>query len=290
MPEPSGHGLSATRDVLDAAGVRPSKALGQNFVVDPNLCTRIARVAHVGPGDRVLEIGPGLGALTIALHETGASVVAVEIDGRLAEVLRTQLPDDIEIVEADGLTLDFAALYPDVALDDDEGIVLVANLPYNVATPLVMRFLEEVPVVKRMLVMVQREVAERFVAPPGNRTYGAVSVRIAYFADAEIESLIPPEVFFPQPKVTSALVAITRHDQVAVDPAEASYDEIMVLLRSGFGTRRKMLRRSLAGLVSEEAFAAAGVQGTARAEELGIVEWGKLARWRRSIMNSHPRS
>jgi 16S rRNA (adenine1518-N6/adenine1519-N6)-dimethyltransferase len=290
MPDRSGHGRTSTQDLLDAAGVRPSKGLGQNFVVDPNLCERIARVAGVGPGDRVLEIGPGLGALTTALVATGADVTAVEIDPRLVEVLRETLPEGVRVVEGDGLLVDVESLFPSAAHSDAGGIVLVANLPYNVATPLVMHVLEAVPIVQRMFVMVQVEVAERFAASPGNKVYGAVSARIAYFATAAIESRIPPEVFFPQPKVTSALIAITRRDQVAVDPAEASYDEIMVLLRSGFGTRRKMLRRALAGLVTEEVFVAAGVEGTARAEELGIVEWGKLARWRRSIMNSHSQS
>lgn len=287
---PDGHGRASTRDLLDAAGVRPSKALGQNFVIDPNLCDRIARLAMVGPGDQVLEIGPGLGALTTALFATGASITAVEIDDRLAAVLRGELPEAIRVLHGDGLTLDVPALFSSVDHDGASGIVLVANLPYNVATPLVMRFLEDVPMVRRMLVMVQREVAERFAAPPGNKVYGAVSARIAYFADTKIEALIPPEVFFPPPKVTSALISITRRDQVAVDPADASYEEITVLLRSGFGTRRKMLRRALAGLVTEEVFDAAGVSGTVRAEELGIAEWGKLARWRRSSMNEHSRS
>lgn len=290
MPDQSGHGRTSTQDLLEAAGVRPSKGLGQNFVVDPNLCERIARVARIGPGDCVLEIGPGLGALTTALVATGAAVTAVEIDHRLAGVLRATLPDSVRVIEGDGLLLDIGSIFPADEAVGTGGVVLVANLPYNVATPLVMRMLEDAPIITRMLIMVQREVAERFAAPPGNKVYGAVSTRIAYFATAVVESLIPPEVFFPQPKVTSALIEITRRDQVAVDPADASYDEIVVLLRAGFGTRRKMLRRALAGLVTEEVFAAAGVEGTARAERLGIVEWGKLARWRRSIMNSHPQS
>jgi 16S rRNA (adenine1518-N6/adenine1519-N6)-dimethyltransferase len=287
---PDSQGQLSTRDLLNAAGVRPSKALGQNFVVDPNLCDRIARLAKVGPGDQVLEIGPGLGSLTTALYSTGASVTAVELDSRLAEVLRNELPDAVRVVHGDGLTLDVPALFPSGEHGGASGVVLVANLPYNVATPLVMRFLEGVPMVSRMLVMVQREVAERFAAPPGNKVYGAVSARIAYFAQSTIEGLVPPEVFFPQPKVTSALISIARRDHVAVDPDDATYAEIMVLLKSGFATRRKMLRRALAGLVTEEVFAAAGVDGTARAEELGILEWGKLARWRRSIMNEHSQS
>lgn len=290
MPEPLDHGSASAREILEGVGVRPSKGLGQNFVVDPNLVGRIARVAAVGPGDQVLEIGPGLGALTNALFATGAFVTAVEIDHRLVVHLRATLPDAIRIVEADALEVDFEALYSELGAVPPGGVVLVANLPYNVATPVVMRVLEEVPIISRMLVMVQKEVADRFVARPGGKIYGAVSARIAYFAAASIESLIPPEVFFPQPKVTSALVEFRRLEEPAVDPADADYDEIVALIRRGFATRRKMLRRSLAGLVSGEAFAAAGVAPTARAEELDITEWGKLALWRRSITNSRPQS
>jgi 16S rRNA (adenine1518-N6/adenine1519-N6)-dimethyltransferase len=289
MPESLGQGRSFARDLLDDLGVHPSKGLGQNFVVDPNLTARIASVAGVGPGVQVLEIGPGLGALTRALVQTGASVTAVEIDHRLVARLKDEFSSEVRVVEGDALDIDFAALFRD-ELDGDEGVVLVANLPYNVATPIVMRILEDVPFVTRMVVMVQREVADRFVAPPGNKTYGAVSARMAYFADVSIESVIPPEVFFPRPKVTSALVEFKRREQPAVDPANASYEEILTLLRHGFATRRKMLRRSLAGLVSDEVFVAAGVDPTARAEQLGIAEWGKLATCRRAITSSPPRS
>lgn len=277
------------REILSEVGVRPSKGLGQNFVVDPSLVRRIAAVANVGPDDEVLEIGPGLGALTRALHSTGAAVSAVEIDPRLAAHLRETLPASVRIIDGDALEVDFEELYSD-RQHANRGVVLVANLPYNVATPVVMRILERVPAVERMLIMVQREVADRFVATPGGKIYGAVSARIAYFAAASIESLIPPEVFFPQPKVTSALVEMRRLAEVAVDPEAATYDEIAMLIRHGFATRRKMLRRALAGLVSEDGFAFAGVAPTKRAEELSIQEWGKLAQWRRSNTNSRPRS
>jgi 16S rRNA (adenine1518-N6/adenine1519-N6)-dimethyltransferase len=274
-------------DLLSASGVRPSKSLGQNFVVDPNLTDRIARLAAVGPGDQVLEVGPGLGSLTLALHATGAAVTAIEIDHRLSEVLIETLPDDVRVIRGDALEIDIGALFESLPLVAGSGVTMVANLPYNVATPLVMGILEHQPIVHRLLVMVQREVAERFAAPPGSKIYGAVSARIAYFATTSVEMVVPPEVFFPKPNVASAVIEITRRDTPAVDPAVASYEEIVTLLRHGFGSRRKMLRGSLAGLVSAEVFTAAGVEPTMRAEELGILEWGKLARWRRSLANSH---
>jgi len=279
-------GRTETVDLLEASGVRPAKALGQNFVIDPNLTERVARIAGVGAGDQVLEVGPGLGALTLALHATGASVTAIEIDARLAEVLSSTMPADVRVRCADALEIDVEELYggPGVA---EKGVTLVANLPYSVATPLVMRLLEDAPLVHRLVVMVQREVAERFAAGPGSKIYGAVSARIAYFAETSIAMVVAPEVFYPKPNVTSAVIEITRRDSPAVDPVDASYGEIVTLLRHGFGNRRKMLRGSLAGLVGPEVFAAAGVAPTARAEELGIVEWGELAKWRRSIANSH---
>jgi 16S rRNA (adenine1518-N6/adenine1519-N6)-dimethyltransferase len=278
-------GRTETVDLLDVAGVRPSKSLGQNFVVDPNLTERVARLARVGAGDQVLEVGPGLGALTLALHATGASVTAVEIDARLVEVLHSTLPSEVRVICADALDLDVGTLYGVGAGVDH--VTVVANLPYNVATPLVMRLLEQAPLVKRLVVMVQREVAERFAAGPGSKVHGAVSARIAYFAETDIAMIVPPEVFFPKPAVTSAVVEVTRRDSPAVSLDDASYDEIVTLLRHGFGNRRKMLRGSLAGLVGPDVFAAAGVAPTARAEELGIVEWGELAKWRRSIANLH---
>jgi 16S rRNA (adenine1518-N6/adenine1519-N6)-dimethyltransferase len=286
VSEPRRLGRGETMDLLSSSGVRPSKSLGQNFVVDPNLTERIARLAAVGPGDQVLEVGPGLGSLTLALYATGAEVTAIEIDHRLSEVLRETLPADIRIIRADALEIDIATLFePHVVAG--AGVTMVANLPYNVATPLVMGVLEHAPIVRRMVVMVQREVAERFAAPPGNKIYGAVSARIAYFATTSVAMVVAPEVFFPKPNVASAVIEITRRRAPAVDPALASYEEIVTLLRHGFGNRRKMLRGSLAGLVSAEVFAAAEVEPTMRAEQLGILEWGKLARWRRSLANSH---
>jgi 16S rRNA (adenine1518-N6/adenine1519-N6)-dimethyltransferase len=259
------------RRLLDQHGLAPSRARGQNFVVDPNTVRRIARLAGVGPGDRVVEIGAGLGSLTLALAETGASVTAIEVDTRLVPVLRSVVePVGVAVVEGDALRLDWAALL-------GEGPwVLVANLPYNVATPLVADLLDGVPAIARMLVMVQREVGERLAAGPGDEAYGAVSVKVAYWATAKVVGRVPPTVFHPVPKVESALVRIDRRAEPAVGP-DVDPEWLFRLVAAGFGQRRKMLRRSLAALVPAEAFVAAGIRPEARAEELSVTDWGKLA-------------
>lgn len=261
--------------LLSAHGLRPSRALGQNFVADPNTVRRIARLAGLGAGDQVLEIGAGLGSLTLALAETGARVVSVETDRHVVPVLRSVVePAGVEVVEGDALTLDLTAL---LAAHGDGAWSLVANLPYNVATPLVMRTLTEVPSVTRLLVMVQREVGERMAAAVGDDGYGAVSVRIAYFARAEVAGRVPASVFIPRPRVESVLVRLVRREEPAVSPDVVSYQRLNAVVRAGFGQRRKMLRRALAGVVEPEAFARAGVRPEARAEELDVAAWGRLA-------------
>jgi 16S rRNA (adenine1518-N6/adenine1519-N6)-dimethyltransferase len=269
------HSGADIAQLLSAHGLRPSRALGQNFVADPNTVRRIARLSGAGTGSHVLEIGAGLGSLTLALAETGASVVAVEADRRLVPVLRSVVePAGVEVLEGDALTLDLAA-----RLSERSGgpWSLVANLPYNVATPLVVRTLVEVPAVQRLLVMVQREVGERMAAGPGSSAYGAVSVRIAYFASAEVVGRVPASVFVPRPRVESVLIRLERMPAPAVDPDLVSYERLDAVVRAGFAQRRKMLRRSLAGVVEPEAFVRAGVRPDARAEQLGVQEWGRLA-------------
>jgi 16S rRNA (adenine1518-N6/adenine1519-N6)-dimethyltransferase len=269
------HSGADIAQLLSAHGLRPSRALGQNFVADPNTVRRIARLAGVAAGSRVLEIGAGLGSLTLALAETGATVVALETDRHLIPVLRSVVePVGVEVVEGDAMTIDLEAL---LAERGEGPWSLVANLPYNVATPLVLRTLVEVPAVAHLLVMVQREVGERMAAGAGDDAYGAVSVRIAYFARAEVVGRVPASVFIPRPRVESVLVRLDRLPAPAVDPAVVSYERLDAVVRAGFTQRRKMLRRSLAGVVDPAAFERAGVRPDARAEELGVAEWGRLA-------------
>ena len=201
-------------ELLDQSGLAPRRDLGQNFVADANTVRRIASLSGVGPGDRVVEIGAGLGSLTLALADTGADVTAVEVDTGVVAVLRDVVADraNVTVVEADAMRVDWQAL-----LAGGERWTLVANLPYNVATPLVCDLLDDVPPIESMLVMVQREVAERFAAPPGNKQYGAVSVKIAYWATARIAGHVPASVFVPRPNVESALVRIDRREPPAVD-------------------------------------------------------------------------
>jgi len=264
--------------LLVSAGVRPSRALGQNFVVDPNTVRRIARIAEVGPGDRVVEIGAGLGSLTLALVETGASVLAIEIDRHLTPVLRAQVePLGVRVIEDDALRLDWSAALGEWRGSGPGPWTLVANLPYNVATPLVADLLDDVAAIGRMVVMVQREVGERLAAGVGDDAYGAVSVKVAYWARAQVVGRVPASVFVPRPNVESVLVRIDRRSVPAVDPAVAPAARIFALVRAGFGQRRKMLRRSLAGMVDAEHFVAAGIDPQERAEELDIEDWGRLA-------------
>ncbi len=260
-------------ELLERHGLAPSRSLGQNFVVDPNTVRRIARLAGVGPGDRVVEIGAGLGSLTMALADTGAEVTAIEVDRGLAAVLRDEVaPLGVRVVEADARRLDWDAL-----LDGHDGWILVANLPYNVATPLVADLLDGVPTIQRMLVMVQREVGERLAASVGDPAYGAVSVKVASWATAAVVGKVPATVFLPRPKVESALVAITRLPAPAVPP-DVDRGAVFALVRAGFQQRRKMLRRSLAGLTDGATIERAGIRPEARAEELAITDWVALAR------------
>lgn len=265
------HSRADVSRLLSEHGLAPRRAFGQNFVVDSNTVRRIARLANVGPTDYVLEIGAGLGSLTLALAETGAQIQAIEIDNGLVEVLRLVVAglDNVRVIHGDALTMDWRPL-----VDLSQNWHVVANLPYNVATPLVADLLDRVPQVQHMLVMVQREVAERFVAAPRTPAYGAVSVKIGYWAQARIVGDVPTTVFFPKPKVASALVEIRRWPAPAVPNVVAS--ELFALVRAGFAQRRKMLRRALSDLVPHSVFTIADVSPEARAEELDLHAWGRL--------------
>jgi 16S rRNA (adenine1518-N6/adenine1519-N6)-dimethyltransferase len=265
-------------ELLRRHGISPSRALGQNFVADANTVRRVVRVAGVGPGDPVVEVGGGLGSLTLALAEAGAQVTVVEKDRALVSALRQVLSErapgaGVRVVEADAMSLDWAEL-----LAPAPAWSLVANLPYNVATPLVATLLDDVPALVGMTFMVQRELAERLVAPPGTGAYGAVSVKVAYWAEAAVAGVVPASVFVPRPRVGSALVRARRRPVPAVDPGVVAAPDLFRLVRAGFAQRRKMLRRALAGLgVPATAFERAGVGPDQRAEELSVAEWGRLA-------------
>ena len=271
---------ASVRALLAEHGLRPSRRLGQHFLADPNTARRIVRLAGVDSGDRVLEIGPGLGSLTLALRERGCDVLALEVDRRLAGVLEEVVAGDegVRVVTGDALAVDLDSL-----LNTDRWRC-VSNLPYNVATPVVIRLLEEAPSVQSALVMVQREVADRLVAAPGSAAYGAPSVRVTYYADARIVGMVPRAVFVPVPKVDSALVELVRRDAPPVDVP--SQGRLFELVRAGFAHRRKMLRRTLRPALGERAadvLTAAGVDPRARAESLGLSEWAALARAEASL-------
>jgi 16S rRNA (adenine1518-N6/adenine1519-N6)-dimethyltransferase len=266
---------ASIRSLLDAHGVTPSRALGQHFLADPNTAARIVRLAGVEPGDRVVEVGPGVGSLTVALCDAGTSVVAIELDRHVVPALEEVVAGlPVRVVQGDALQLDWRA-----TLGDVEGWAMVANLPYNVATPLVVRALESAPMIDRFLVMMQREVGERLAAAPGSRVYGAVSVRVAYYAEADVVGVVPPTVFVPRPKVDSALVRLVRRSRPPVTVPDV--DRMFELVRAGFATRRKTLRRALATVFGDRATAtleAAGIDPAARAETLSLEQWAALAR------------
>ena len=267
--------------LLARHGLRPSRALGQNFLADPNTARRIARLAQVQSGDRVLEIGPGIGSLTVALLEAGAVVTALELDEHVIPALEETVGTDaVRIVRGDALRVDVAELLSaDDARDDGRPWCMVSNLPYNVATPIVMRLLESVPEIGSLLVMVQREVGERMAAGPGTKAYGAVSVKIAYYGHARVVGTVSPSVFIPAPKVDSALVRIVRHAEPPV--AVPSEDRLFALVRAGFGQRRKMLRGALRAELGDDVehfLESANIDGRVRAETLTLEQWAALAR------------
>jgi len=261
-------GRGEIKALLEAHGIRPKKSLGQNFLGDPNLVSKIVRLSGVGPGDRVVEIGAGTGTLTIALAATGASVVAYEIDPRLRPVLEDVLAGTAVDLRSEDITkVDLAGVL-------GEGPwALVANLPYNVGTPLVLEVLRRVPEVTKLIVMVQREVADRFVARSGTKVYGLPSIIVRLHADCRIAFRVPPDVFFPAPEVESAVVELIRK------PAPRLADDAVGLAAAAFQQRRKMLRRSLAVVLPDPVknLASAGIEETARPEDLEPADFLRLA-------------
>jgi 16S rRNA (adenine1518-N6/adenine1519-N6)-dimethyltransferase len=259
---------------LVGMGHIPSRRLGQNFVIDANTIERTIGAARVELGDRVVEIGPGLGPLTVPLARAGARVLAVEADPSLAsELSRLVAGQPITVLRADAAKLDWVG---NLASLGPPPYKLVAHLPYNIATSLILDVLAQVSSVSELTVMVQLEVAQRLVAVVGDDAYGAVSVKRAYFASADIVARVPPTVFRPRPRVMSALVRIVRREDRRLGPS-AEYRCLVALVNAGFGQRRKMLRGSLRALVTGDHFTEAGIDPCARAEELNLDQWQRLA-------------
>ncbi len=269
-------GPAEIRELAGRLGVRPTKTLGQNFVHDGGTVRKIVRAAGVRPGDRVVEVGPGLGSLTLGLLEAGASVVAVEIDpllaGQLAETVEAHLPGaDLEVVRADALDV--------TSLPGEPPAALVANLPYNVAVPVLLTFLERFASLERVLVMVQAEVADRLAAEPGSKVYGVPSVKAAWYADVRRSLNISRAVFWPVPNVDSALVAMERREPPSTT---ATREQVFAVVDAAFAQRRKTLRAALSSLFgsgadAEAALRAAGVDPSLRGERLGVVEFARVA-------------
>lgn len=278
MNEPRLLTATAVRDLARRHGIHPSRALGQHFVIDPNTIRRVVRLAGLTHADNVLEVGAGLGTLTLGLAGAVASVTAVEIDRAVLPALEEVaggLPN-VRIVAGDAMALDWSSL---LGVEGEEPRRMVSNLPYNIATPLLATMLEEVPQIEDFVVMVQREAGERLVAGPGSKAYGAVSVLVALHAEAALLGAVPRTVFWPQPGVDSVLLRITRRPSPVSVPGEP----LMRVVRASFSHRRKTLRNALSTALGrnvaeiEEALRAAGVDPGARAEALALEDFARIA-------------
>jgi len=267
------------RELCAQLNIRPTKTLGQNFVNDPGTVRKIVRNAGVQAGEQVLEIGPGLGSLTLALLEAGAQVSAVEIDPPLAQALPTTAQARFPEAKLQVFTADALTITGPESIDGATPTRLVANLPYNVAVPIVLTVLEKLPSIQTVLVMVQAEVADRLAATPGNKIYGVPSAKVAWYASARRTLTIGRNVFYPVPNVDSALVKIERrpHPDTA-----ATCEQVFAVIDAAFAQRRKTLRQALAGLAgsagaAQEALERAGVSPTARGETLDIDQFAAVA-------------
>ncbi len=272
-------GPADIRELAAALGVRPTKQRGQNFVIDANTVRRIVRTAEVGPDDVVVEVGPGLGSLTLALLESTAHVTAVEIDdvlaGALPATIGARLPhkaDSFALVHSDAMLVR--------ELPGPAPTALVANLPYNVAVPVLLHMLECFPTIERTLVMVQAEVADRLAAAPGSKVYGVPSVKANWYADVKRAGSIGRNVFWPAPNVDSGLVSLVRRAEPV--KTTASRREVFAVVDAAFAQRRKTLRAALAGwagsaAAAEAALVAAGISPQARGEALTVEEFARVA-------------
>lgn len=259
-------GRAEIKKLLAKHGLRPQRHLGQHFLADPNIVGRIVLEADITPGDRVLEVGPGTGTLTVALAAAGASVVSYEVDRSLRALLNDVVTGlDVSLRFEDAIAIDWASEF------GDGGWKMVANLPYNVGTPLLLDAIRGAAGIKRFVVMVQREVAQRLAAEPGSKQYGVPSVVAQLYTRPRVAFRVPPTVFMPPPDVDSAVVVLERLESHPLAAAAAR------LAAAAFQQRRKMLRGSLSELIDQEAFAAADISPSARPEELSAKDFLRLA-------------
>lgn len=274
-------GPAEVRDLAEMLDILPSKKLGQNFVVDPNTVRRIVRLAGIGSGNTVLEVGPGLGSLTLGLLEAEATVIAVEIDGRLAD----RLASTVQTAAGEEVAARLTVLREDalrltcLPADADR---LVANLPYNISVPVLLHLLEVLPALAGGVVMVQAEVGHRLAAGPGSKVYGSPSVKAAWWGGWRVAGTVPRQVFWPVPNVDSVLVAFTRHPPPGDEELRR---RVFALVDAAFGQRRKMLRQSMSVLFGDAHTAAAalrevGIPDTARGEQLFPADFVRLAEMR----------
>ena len=269
-------GAAQIRELAAQLDLKPSKSLGQNFVIDSNVCTKIVRTAGVTSDDIALEIGPGLGSLTLAMLEVAKSVIAVEIDPRLAQQLPLTVaehfehPENLIVINKDALAVHDLPVEP---------TVLVANLPYNVSVPVLLHLLEKFPTLRTGVVMVQAEVADRLAAKPGGKEYGIPSVKAAWWADVKNVGTVSRSIFWPAPNVDSKLVGFTRRQSAG---SEESREKVFTIIDAAFAQRRKMLRSALSGLygsssAAEAILIKAGIDPTLRGEALQVESFCKIA-------------
>lgn len=265
-------GKSDLKNIMEQHDLKPSKSLGQNFVVDPNTILKIIRAANIEKHQQILEIGPGLGSLTAQLS-TASKVVAIELDRYLVPALEEVLNhfgerENVEIIHQDAMKIDWKEFF-----SHRQGIwKMVANLPYNIATPLIVTLLENAPEIQSIFVMVQLEVGERFAASPKSKAYGIPSVKAQYWAETKVLGKVSPNVFLPIPKVDSAILQIIRKPS----PPEVNYTNFSRLIQTAFQHRRKMIRKSLTTLIPMSNFTIAEISPQSRPEELSVADWVKL--------------
>ncbi|MGA1706070.1 MAG: 16S rRNA (adenine(1518)-N(6)/adenine(1519)-N(6))-dimethyltransferase RsmA [Candidatus Nanopelagicaceae bacterium] len=287
-------GATEIRKLADELALIPSKGLGQNFVHDSNICEKIVRLADIGADDLVIEVGPGLGSLSLSIVKKGAKLIAIEIDKRLADRLPKTLiehgvdQESFTVIAKDAMEIKRAELT--TLGGESRPLKLVANLPYNVSVPVLLHFLE-MEIFSDALVMVQSEVAQRLAAPPGSKEYGVPSAKVAWYADARLSDSIPRTVFWPIPRIDSSLLRLTMHQPLENETLRRS---TFAIIDAAFNQRRKMLRSSLSPMLKElvpdsspeRVLESSGIDPTSRAESLSVDQFHTIARTIETLRNS----